>query len=292
MKLQELRWLSILLIISSSCADQVVYLDDDHPGLIPKKYAVGIINMDDRFQQNMTMSPDGKEQLFTITDAALWRYESIVRVKIIEDEVLIDTPPFVADFQYENHQFIGEPMISPDNEHLYFIADYPPDIWHSRRTDVGDWSKPDKMTEISTAKDDWYVSLSRNGSLYFTNGTVYKSPLEKGQYTSKTRWESPFNMKDVRDPCISPGEDFMIFTYTDTLSTNQSDLFVSFKDDQGNWSEAKNLGKEINTEHREFAPYISPDEQFLFFSRRDQWQNAGFSNIYWVSLKVVEKLRP
>ncbi len=287
--------LSSLLILSllfgSSCSERSIYLDTDYPELIPKKYAVGIINIDGRFQQNLTMSPDGKEYLFTTTDSELWRYESILRVIYDGNETVVDTPQFVLDFNYENQWFIGEPMISPDNEHLFFIADYPPDIWTSRRADNRDWTNPIKLDSVSTEIDDWYPTFSKNNNLYFTNGTVYKSEQENGTYLSKTKLDSPINQADTRDACISPNEDYIIFTSSGNLGYGQSDLFVSFKQANGEWSEAQPLGDQINTEHREFAPYISPDEKFLFFSRRDKWQNAEFSDIYWVSLEVIEPFR-
>ncbi|RNC85892.1 MAG: hypothetical protein ED557_03735 [Balneola sp.] len=289
----ELRpLLLILLVFAASCSDRIKYLDNDYPGLTPKKYSEGIINIEGRFQQNLTMSPDGKEYLFTTTDSELWRYESILRVRYQGNEAVIDTPQFVTDFNYENQWFIGEPMIAPDNQHLFFIADYPPDLWTSKRADDGDWSNPVKLDSLSTEIEDWYPTFSKNNTLYFTTGTVYRSEQENGAYLSKTKVESSFNQKDTRDACISPNEDYMIFTAEDSSGFGKSDLYISFKDSYGNWSEPKNLGNEINTEYREFAPYISPDERFLFFSRRDRWQNAEFSDIYWVSLEVIEKFRP
>ncbi|NET35257.1 MAG: hypothetical protein F6K19_25055 [Cyanothece sp. SIO1E1] len=281
-----------VLLFFNACKDQVSYLDSDYPGLIPKKYAAGIVNLDGRWQQNLTMSPDGKEQLFTITDSALWRYERMLRVRILQHEILVDTPQFVLDFQYKNQWFIGEPMISPDNRNLYFVADYPPDIWNAKRTADGDWATPTIMEEVSTEKDDWYVTLSRNQNLYFTNGTVFKSVMEQGKYRSRIKLDSEFNTKDTRDPCISPNEDYLIFVATDSLNSNQSDLFISFVKSDGSWTEAQNLGPDINTEYLEIAPYISPDERFLFFSRREKWQDAAFSNVYWVDLKVIEQFRP
>ena len=83
----------------------------------------------------------------------------------------------------------------------------------------------------------------------------------------------------------------MIFASDREGGYGQIDLYVCFNDGKGNWSEAYNLGKEINTEKIEFAPYISPDEKFLFFSRRDKWLNAQLSDIYWVSLKILDKFK-
>lgn len=292
MKRTFIPFFLLALLLFGACDKKVSYLDSDYPDLIPQKYAAGIVNLDGRWQQNLTMSPDGKEQLFTITDSALWRYERILRVRKLQHEIRIDTPQFVLDFEYKNQWFIGEPMISPDNRNLYFVADYPPNIWNAKRTVDGDWATPTMLDELSTEKDDWYVTLSRNQNLYFTNGTVFRSAMEQGKYRSKIKLGSEFNTKDTRDPCISPNEDYLIFVATDSLNSNQSDLFISFVKSDGSWTAAQNLGPDINTEYLEIAPYISPDERFLFFSRREKWQDAAFSNIYWVDLKVIEKFRP
>lgn len=62
------------------------------------------------------------------------------------------------------------------------------------------------------------------------------------------------------------------------------DLNVSFKDAGGAWGPLVNLGSAVNTEASEAGASFSPDGQYLFFSRAGQ--------IYWVSAKVPEGLRP
>lgn len=280
----------ILFSLVISCDQPVAYLDSDFPGLEPKKYGVGLINREGLFQQNLTMSPDGREHFFTQTDSALWRYERILRVRSEGSEYVIDTPRFVTDFQYENEWFIGEPMLSPDDQTLYFVADYPPDLWAIERHTSGDWSKPTKMG-ISTEKDDWYVTIANSGNLYFTNGTVYQSNLADGQYLEIQPLTASFNAKDIRDPLIAPKEDYLLFSHEGPDGFGQADLYVSFRQGE-DWTEPQNLGAAINTESIEFGPSLSPDERFLFFSRRDQWQNATFSDIYWVSLEVIDPFRP
>ena len=286
-------WPLALLWLCFGCTqEKIAYLDVDFPELIPKPYAEGIINVEGRFQQNLTMSANGKECYFTETGGKEWRYERILRLRLLENQQMVmDTPQFVRDFQYKNVWFIGEPMLSPDNQSLYFVADYPPDLWKSQRGSDGDWEAPTKLDALNTEKDDWYVSISNQNRLFFTNGTAYQSELQDRQYRTKEKLNAPFNETDVRDPYIAPNEDFMIFSKTDSTSYGESDLYVSFKNSEGNWGKALNLGPDINTDGFEMAPYISPDERFLFFSRRDAWQNATFSKVYWVSMEVIDRLR-
>lgn len=288
-----LRFFVIVLIIANfSCTEQVHYLDDDYPDLTPKKYAEGIVNIKDRYLQNISMSPDGREILLGETDSLLWRYERILRIKVLDNnQVVTDTPEFVKNFKYERMWMIGEPMISPDNQNLYFVADYPPDYWHAKRTEHGDWSVPVRMESLSTDEGDWYMSASKNNTLYFTNGRIYRSPRQNDSYSSRIKVEGAFNQQDAGDPCISPHEDYMVFASTREGGCGQGDIYVCFKDKNGKWTQAFDLGKNVNTAAWESAPFISPDEKYLFFSRRDTGQHAKYQDIYWVNMDIIDNIK-
>jgi len=291
MKSSALKVLLLLGFIAASCSEKKVnYLDSDYPGLKPKIYAEGIINLEDRFQQNLSMTSDGREVYITETSGAEWRYERILRIKSTGEKIVTDTPKFSVDFKYEKVWFIGEPMLSADDSELFFVADYPPNLWRTVRMKNGDWGVPRKLP-ISTEKDDWYPTLSKRGTLYFTNGTGFSSPREGDGYRSKKKLTAPFNSVDLRDPVISPNEDYLIFSSRPNPEEDQSDLFVSFSINDSTWSDPVSLGDRVNTNQLEFAPYISPDEKYLFFSRRDRWTNAEASNIYWVSMQLIDSLR-
>ncbi|GAB1858620.1 hypothetical protein MHTCC0001_34600 [Flavobacteriaceae bacterium MHTCC 0001] len=242
----------------------------------------------------MTMSPDGKEHFFTKTDSTYWFYEGILQVKTgPNNEIVVDTPQFVRDFVFDTVPFIGEPMIAPNNKDLYFVANYPTDFYRSQRTASGEWSKAVRMDSISSEGKDWYLTASKNNTLYFADGeALYKSIDENGKHNSRIKLKEGFNQPKIYDPCISKNEDYMIFvSSTREDGFGKSDLYVSFKDENGNWLDPINLGSTINSECEEFAPYISPDEKFLFFSKREKWNNPAFSNIYWVSLKIIDQYR-
>jgi Tol biopolymer transport system component len=68
-----------------------------------------------------------------------------------------------------------------------------------------------------------------------------------------------------------------------------SDLYVSFKEQDGTWAKPINLGIAVNSNFSEFVPTISPDGKYLFFGRVEE---DGTSNVYWVSTEIIEKLRP
>ncbi|TMB35799.1 MAG: hypothetical protein E6J61_01045, partial [Deltaproteobacteria bacterium] len=56
-------------------------------------------------------------------------------------------------------------------------------------------------------------------------------------------------------------------------SQGDTDLWVSFRDGE-QWREPRNLGVPINTADGEFAPGISADGAWLFFTRRHEGRNV------------------
>ena len=54
------------------------------------------------------------------------------------------------------------------------------------------------------------------------------------------------------------------------------DLYLSMRQPDGTWSEAMNLGTNINTEFDEDAPFISPDGTTLYFSSRGHNSMGGY----------------
>ena len=67
----------------------------------------------------------------------------------------------------------------------------------------------------------------------------------------------------------------------------KSDLYISFKEN-GQWGNPVNLGDKVNTRHIEIMPIVTPDGKFLFFCRKEK----GERDIYWVSTKVIDELKP
>jgi len=68
-------------------------------------------------------------------------------------------------------------------------------------------------------------------------------------------------------PFISPDESYLIFCYFRPGGQGTADLYISIREENGNWSEAQNIGNVINTEMLERFPSVSPDGKYLFFTR-------------------------
>ena len=72
------------------------------------------------------------------------------------------------------------------------------------------------------------------------------------------------------------------------IAIGGADLYVSFRQTDGSWSAPQNMGQRINTSAEEFAPMISADKKYLFFTG----SKAGARDIYWVLADVIQNLDP
>ena len=77
----------------------------------------------------------------------------------------------------------------------------------------------------------------------------------------------------------------------------QSDLYISFKKNDGTWTKTMNMGPTINTDMMESSPKISPDGKYFFFIRgkwklNEDGNRTYIGKQYWVDIKIIETLRP
>src|SRR5690606_35784988 len=85
------------------------------------------------------------------------------------------------------------------------------------------------------------------------------------------------------DAFIAPDESYLIFCAKRKEGYGMGDLYISFKNKDGKWSEAKNMGKSINSEHHELCPFVTKDGKYVFFTSNKY--------IYCVSSDIINQYR-
>jgi hypothetical protein len=335
-KSQSIILMALILMIGISQAQEKAsdfpalkgpYLGQDPPGMTALIFAPGIVSTG-HIEKCATFTPDGKEFYFAVLGEAT----SFIAFMKIEDNRW--TGPQIAPFsgRYEDDEF----GLSPDGKKLY-LASYRPltikgqsddnsNLWVVSRTNTG-WSEPHSLGSfINTDDSEYYPSVANDGTLYFyrrekdDNGDwdIYSSRFVEGNYTKPERLGDTINSSNWDfDPFIAPDESYLIFSSLDRVGGHgASDLYISFRKQDGSWTKAINLGNEINSSRWEFSPRVTVDGKFLFFASNRRFREPfpetvityeekmkmlnkelnspgnGHSDIYWVDAKIIEELRP
>ena len=144
------------------------------------------------------------------------------------------------------------------------------------------------------------LSIARNGTLYFlgyagglrNNFGIYRSELIEGEYAKPELLQPGINASEgIRNwtPYIAPDESYLLFSSSrGTSEMAQGDLFICFRQPDGNWTDPVSLGESINSNQLERFPSVSPDGKYLFFTR---WTPDHDEDVYWVSASIIGKLK-
>ena len=269
------------------------YLGQKTPGNTPEIFAPGIVSKDG-IQSKLLLSPDGSEIIFMNLSFAgnnpAGRKSSFMSIRKEKDDW--GTPveiPFSLEYMND------EPALSPDGQKLFFVSNRPvtgngdpakmPDIWVSERTGTG-WSEPANTgAPVNTDGVEVQPFYSSTDKLYFGRiDGIYCSQYSEGHFSEPVKFGTDILKGRVRGICFSPDNKVLIVHSDMQGGYGSWDLYISFLDETGNWTQLINLGNGINTEKPEANATFSPDGKYIFFSRGD--------DIYWVSAEIIEELRP
>ena len=95
---------------------------------------------------------------------------------------------------------------------------------------------------------------------------------------------------DEMTPYLAPDGVTLYFSSNRPGGFGEHDLYISYNKN-GNWTRPKNLGNGINTAGWEMAPTLTPDGNYLLFTRRKAMITTEPAQIYWVSAKILNRYR-
>jgi hypothetical protein len=314
------------IALSAACAAAppeahlVPYLGQPVPGLVPVLFAPGIVSTD-AVELNSVFSPDGREFFFTrlIEGEDEWGYPG--RLRPVMHHVVFENGEWSAPrplllFPGGALSEAVDMSISPDGQDLFFMGQHPHeyqpenppyDLWVSRRREDGTWSTATPLPPpVRTDANEIYSSVVADGSLYFTSDRpggiaadgrldLYRAQrLPDGGFAEPVNVGPPLSsVWGIGDTFVAPDESYLIFASSRPGGFGQGDLYVSFRQADGGWGKPINLGPEINSEHIDYCPMVSPDGRFLFFSRRQgPWEAVTAGDVFWVDAEVIHRLRP
>ena len=277
--------------------DSALYLNQKHPGTVASLFAPNLVSSKSHYEYGSTFSKDGSEFYYAVivNDKPQIRWSRFVGNAWTTPQTVI------ASNTYE----YNDPILSPDEKRLYFISDQAQsgkgekkdfDIWYLERQ-KGGWSQTpmNAGTAINTKKNEYYMSFTQSGTMYFSsngdtdqttdqNYDIRLSRFSAGAFEPSEKLIDAINTEHYEaDVFVSPDEQYIIFCSERPGGLGKGDLYISFKDNNGNWQKAENMGSIVNTEGYEFCPFVTGDGKNLFFSRD--------GDIFWISATIIESLK-
>ena len=93
-------------------------------------------------------------------------------------------------------------------------------------------------------------------------------------------------------PFIAPDESYIMWNGVREDGYGSSDIYISFRQPDGSWGNAVNLGDKINTGAEEGGPQVTSDGKYLFFNRVVTRKSGDVdSDLYWVDSQIIDDLR-
>ncbi len=205
------------------------------------------------------------------------------------------------------------PTISADGNLLFFIRQGDPkntrayelpnsqDIWFSERDSTGKWSKAVHLgyplnTYFFNAV--FWIAPDNNSILIrnaFINGDYAGNGVSMCYLTEEGYWSKPemlqiknfkkYDQGRQNGATMANNGRALLFYMTPEDKGQNNDLYVSFPEPDGSWTEPKNFGKTINGKNtNETTPYLAPDGVTLYFSSN---RPGGFGyNDIWMSRRL------
>ncbi len=147
------------------------------------------------------------------------------------------------------------------------------------------WTMPKPLFENMDAKDIGAANVSADGSeIYFSTSSLYDGYGSCDIYCVKFtdgKWSAPHNINSINSPewesqpSISADGKELYFV-RGNRKAGTTDMFVSYRDFEGNWSKAECLNTKINTDGNERSPFIHHDGKTLYFSSDKHLGMGGF----------------
>ena len=262
--------------------EQSPYLGQEPPGLTPIAFAPGMVTTSG-WEYGGTFTPDLKEFYF------------LREVGETEEDKKME---FVV-FENKNNQWqksvvsprVGQPFIAPNGKTMHLGKRY------KERTETGDWSEIKKLDSSFQEIKIMRLTASSKGTYVFDeigmpagDGVLRYSEFVDGKRGAPKAFGKEINTGRMNaHPFIAPDESYLLWDGERDSGYGDSDIYISFKQQDGTWGEAINLGDKVNTDAWEAASTVTPDGKYLFFNRNigtDDYENV---DIYWVDFMQLKK---
>ncbi|MDI9879029.1 OmpA family protein [Flectobacillus longus] len=201
------------------------------------------------------------------------------------------------------------PVMSPDGKTLYFGRKNHPqnkygingseqiagsqDIWFAENT-MGAWTPARRMSEnLNRDQYNSILSISPDGQTILIKGAYINGQYETRGFSIAKKleggWGIPRKLDIPKYERLSRGKNehgflsadgkVLLMAFSEKKNSDEDDIYASFLEDDGTWSEPMNLGDDINTNFTETTPFLAADGKTLYFSSNREG-GKGSNDIY------------
>jgi Tol biopolymer transport system component len=250
------------------------YMGQKPPGMVAEPFAPGIISKDG-WELEGVFAPGMKEFYFTSN-----RKNSTVTGFRQKNNVWK---------KYTEFKRSGEITFSPDGQRMYMAKGY--------KDRIGDgWSERKSLGPLFDRKD-WGImrlSASTKGTYVFddykSNDIIRISTIKDGQRQEPIEMGPEVNTgKWTAHPFIAADESYLIWDSEREGGYGDTDIYISYRQKDGSWGAAINMGETVNSDKVDFYASVTPDGKYILFNRGID--EEGNIDIYWVDAQIIKTLK-
>ncbi len=181
------------------------------------------------------------------------------------------------------------PVISPDGKTLFVArANHPGntkpksqyDIWYASLQKDGKWGTMQNIgAPLNNGGDNVVISITPDNNtimvegLYNSNGSFLSDQGISVSYRTSTGWSIPkkidiknyYNRDIYESFCPTNDRTVIVMSVERDDAVGNKDMYVSFLQDDGSYSEPLNMGNVLNSYSDEGTPFIAPDGVTLYY---------------------------
>ena len=240
------------------------------------------------------------ENMFNV-DARIMECETAEKLLAHPTRVFIDNLGPNINSKYSDYA----PVISTDETMMIFTSrregsvggkiengQYFEDLYISYNEGGDKWSPSTNMKTINTEEHDASIGLSPDGSILYTfkgtpDGNLYESKLKGDSWSKPKPLNKNINTK-YHETSISTSSDGKVIYFVSerpkdefgTPSKGGKDIYISARNENGEWGPARNIGAPINTKYEEEGVFIHPDNRTMYFSSNREGSIGGYDIFY------------
>ena len=272
------------------------YLGQQPPGTTPVRFAPDVLLADGSWWwiSPPKFSPDGLEMIFTKYILGNPDTKHLYAMQRMENDYW--TRPQEVLFGSE-HGNDCHAAFSVDGRKLFYLSHRQEGPFFVLTKNGGNWSEPVPVHIPALSGVGNQFSVTRDETIYFemSNGQaddIFRSRLIDGEYSEPENLGTSINTDNYEEyaPYIDPDESYLIFASNRPGGFGGNDLYISFHNPDGLWTQPQNMGNAINSNAGNTLPCVSPDGNYFFFitiRANDQGYNP-----YWVDAGILDNYRP